>query len=79
MLKGVSINTFTKLESKMVSRDDDYGVEMCVHDTFFIGCMPKKNRTKLKRLTSSSYRAMINAKEVTAMTRYFGRMSMLSV
>ena len=41
---------------------------------FFFGRMPKKNRTTLKRLTSSSYRAMIRAKETAAMIRYFGKM-----
>jgi hypothetical protein len=47
-------------------------------DSLNIGFMPKKNRTGLKRLTSSSYSAMISAKETPAMIKNFGSMPILN-
>jgi hypothetical protein len=43
---------------------------------FFFGRMPKKNRTILKRLMSSSYKVTIRAKETTEMIRNFGTIPM---
>jgi len=43
---------------------------------FFLGLMPKKNRTTFNRLTGSSYKTSIKVKEIPATMRSLGRMPM---
>jgi hypothetical protein len=50
------------------------GIGAGVAEGFFFGRMPKRNRITLERLTIKSYRAIVKAKEITAMIRYFGPM-----